>query len=232
MLDKDLKLEYDILDEIANSTTPMGANLLSLKINSSQATIGRVLLNLDYQGYLEKSSNKGRVITESGRIYLKKLNEILNINQNTEELIRISTSTDKDTLLDVLHTRKVLEKETAYLTAQNITDEQLKELTLIIDKQEEQKRMGHLGEKEDLEFHCKIANISGNRVMEQILILILTQKNVYLDFSYIRQKLVVRSSNDHRNIIKAFEERNPELASTYMVNHIDLLIDDIIKYYK
>lgn len=232
MVDKELKLEYEILEEIANSSTPIGANLLSLKIDSSQATIGRILLSLDHHGYLEKSSNKGRVITESGKNYLKTLYDILNKNQNTQELIRISTSTDKNLLLDVLYTRKILEKETTALTAKKITDEQIKELSAIIDKQEEEKTRGLLGEKEDLEFHCKIANISGNKVIEQILILILTQKNVYLDFSYIRQKVVVRSSNDHRNIIKAFEERNSELASEYMVKHIEMLIKDIDKYYK
>lgn len=230
-INKDHALECEILTQMAKSAIPLGANLLSLSIDSSQATIGRVLLGLEHQGYLEKSSNKGRIITERGQAYLKQLNDHQSINSSTEELIKISTSTDKSTLLEVLATRRLLEKETAYLTAQNISDEQVQELTGIIDRQQEQKSRGLLGEKEDLEFHCRIANISGNRVIEQILNLILTQKNVYQDFSYIRQKLITRSSNDHRSIISAFANRDPESASQNMVNHINALIEDIEEYY-
>lgn len=229
---KDKKLEYDILCQIANSPIPLGANLLSLSIDSSQATIGRILLELEHSGHLIKSSNKGRVLTEQGKAYLQQLDELLNLNISTEKLIEISSSTDKETLLEVLTARRLLEKETAFLTAQNITNQQIEDLSKIIDRQEERKRLGFLGENEDLEFHCQIANIAGNRVIEQMLNLILTQKNVYLDFSYIRQKVVTRSSNDHRKIISAFTKKDPELASKYMVSHIESLISDIEKYYK
>lgn len=231
MTDKDLKLIYEILKEIDKSASPLGANILSLKIDSSQSTIGRILQNLEYQGYLEKSSNKGRVITENGKKYLRSLDEKININENTKELIRISSSADKSILLDIMYTRRILERETAYLAAKNITDEEMEELSQIINRQEEQKSLGLLGEKEDLQFHSKIANISGNKILEQIIILILTQKNAYLDFSYIRQRKSFRSTNDHRKIIEALTKREPELASKYMVEHLDSLINDIVKHY-
>lgn len=232
MTDKDLKLIHDILDEIDKSNSPLGANILSLRIDLSQSTIGRILQNLEYQGYLEKSSNKGRIITEKGKKYLKSLKEKININNNAKELIRISSSADKNTLLDILYTRKILEKETAYLAAKNITEKEIQELTEIIDRQDEQKRLGLLGEKEDLQFHSKIADIAGNKILKQILILILTQKNAYWDFSYIRQKQSFHSPNYHRKIIEALSKKDPESTSKLMVEHIDSIISDVINYYE
>lgn len=232
MIDRELKLFHAILKEINESNSPVGASILSLKIDASQATIGRALQNLEYRGYLEKASNKGRVITEKGKEYLESTTEALRAQQKAAELVKVSGSADKKLLLDVLETRKILERETAYLAASKITENQLRELELVIDRQEEEKRKGLLGEKEDLEFHCKIASISRNKVIEQILTLILTQNNVYLEFSYIRQRKAVRSSNDHRKILNAFADKDSELAAKLMVNHLDALIKDVTKYYK
>ncbi len=229
MREENLNLVHDILEEIESSNIPVGASMLSLKINTSQATIGRILQNLDYKGYLEKQSNKGRVLTESGKNYLQSIKLSQNVKENTEELIRVSSSTDKYFLLDVLNTRKILERETAYLAAQKITKEQIIELEKIIDKQDFEKMAKRIGENEDLRFHTMIANISGNKVIEKILLLILTQHNVYLKLSYINNQTVLNTKG-HRKIIKALAQNNPDLAAACMVEHIETVIKHVIKY--
>ncbi len=229
--EKEFQLILDILEEIENANIPVGASMLSLKINTSQATIGRVLQYLDYEGYLEKQSNKGRTLTERGRAYLQSIKLTQNVRENTEELIRVSSSTDKDFLLDVLKARRILESETAYLAASKISKEQIIELEKVVEKQDFEKKIGRSGENEDLLFHKMIARISGNKVIEQILILILTQHNVYLKLSYINNQVIL-NTKAHRKIIKALAQNNPELASECVVEHIDTMINHVIKYYK
>lgn len=231
MINSEVKLKYDILCEIMESQIPMGASLLALSIDTSQATIGRQLQQLEHSGYLKKLSNKGRAITDKGKEYLKYLEKELSRSEKIQQLIESSRSFSKERMLDVLKTRKILEKETAILTAKNIKEEQIDELKELINLQETKVSQGLLGDEEDLKIHRLIAHIAGNKVIEQILNLILTQESVYSEFSYIRQKLLTSTVTDHKNIIQALEDRNAELAGNLMENHINKVIEDVINYF-
>lgn len=227
MNENKLILIQKILTQINDSPRPMGANMLSLLLNVPQASIGRILQYLDYNGYLAKVSNKGRVLTDEGRKYLLTVNTDLSLKQNADELITITESMDKSLLLDILKTRRILEQETARLAAANATDEDIHTLTEILKHQETEKQSNALGENEDLAFHKKIASMSKNRILEQLLTLILTQNNAYREFSFIRQHIASKSSNDHRAIIEALRTHDSEAASCHMDRHIAELIDDL-----
>lgn len=232
MLQEDFKLEYDILYQISKQNIPIGASLLALKIKASQATIGRKLQELEHKKYLKKESNKGRVITEEGKKYLKKLEYDIIKTQNVKELINETNNFSKKNLLDILNVRKILERETVRLCTKKINEEQLKELKKLLNLQAQKISQGFLGDKEDLKFHSQLARISGNKVLAQILILMLTQNQVYTEFSFIRKKLHTSMVKDHESILRAIEARDAELAENFMVSHIDKLINDVIKYFK
>lgn len=232
MNQSELKLKYNILSEISKSKVPMGASLLALVIDTSQATIGRQLQQLEHSGYLEKLSNKGRIITDKGKEYFNKIENDLVRAQKAQELIEISKVFSKERLLDILKARKILEKETAMLAAKNIKKEELNKLRTLVNTQEIKVVQGVLGDEEDLEFHSLIARIAGNEVVEQLLTLILTQKGAYLEFSFIRQNLPKSTTvGDHKKILQAFEDGNAELAGDVMVNHINKIIEDVVKYF-
>ncbi len=232
MFDADLKLEYEILYQISKNNLPMGASLLSLKIDASQATIGRKLQELEHKNFLKKESNKGRIITSEGKKYLKKLKNDIIKSQNVKELIKDSNSFSKKRLLDILMVRKILERETVRMATKRITKTQLRRLKKIINLQEIKVSQDLLGDEEDLKFHSLLARISGNKVMEQILTLILTQNGVYSEFSYIRKKLHTSIVKDHKGILNAIEKGDAELAANLMVSHIDKIIDDVNKYFE
>ncbi|MEL7565787.1 MAG: FCD domain-containing protein [Dehalobacterium sp.] len=228
----DVKFEYEILKEMFNSNLPMGASALALSINVPQATIGRKLQELEYKGYLEKQSNKGRTLTNSGKEYYKKLENDLLKAQKFEELIDETNTFSQKRLLDILYVRKILEKETTKLATENITDAEIKQLEQLINIQEIKVAQNFLGDDEDLKLHRLLAHISGNDVLEQILTLILTQKRVYSNFSYIRKKLPTSIVTDHKSILNAIKSRDAEAAGNAMISHIEKIIDDVNMYFK
>ena len=131
MLSNDI--EYQILSLIENSDTPLGSNALSsmLKnkgIRASAPTIGRALSILESQGYLQLIGKKGRVLSESGKNALSRMHlkeELENAASNLVNILTRSDSHDIRKLIDLMTTRRVLEREASFLAALNATDSEL-----------------------------------------------------------------------------------------------------------
>lgn len=230
MLQVENNIEYDLLAYIVKGNEPAGASSLALELNTSQATIGRKLHELEFRGYLQKQSNKGRVITEKGREYYEELkNEELRKHKVNELLNESYVSSESD-LLDILHVRRLLEREIGYLAAQNITVEECNNLKKILADQRREIKHGSLGDKQDLEFHSLLGKISGNNILAQMVNLIMTQGLAYLEFSYIR-KTYSTAVADHEEVLEFLIKGDPDSAADSMVKHIDKIIRDVKKYF-
>ncbi len=223
-------LEYEILTEIYESDGPVGASYLALKVDSSQATIGRILQKLDYKGYLRKHGNKGRSLTKKGVVYLQDLYRALIRNQHSQELLRDDVeSITLKYVEDVLAVRKVLEKEIVSLAAKRITDEQIGELKKIIKEHDAKLAEGLPGDEEDLKFHTYLARLSDNDVLMQILPMILYHKGVYSIITHIRRKSPSPLVVEHKKLVAALEDRNEELAVECILSHINSITRDVQK---
>ncbi|OQY51440.1 MAG: hypothetical protein B6230_04910 [Desulfobacteraceae bacterium 4572_89] len=82
----------------------------------------------------------------------------------------------------------------------------------------------------ELEFHSLLGKISGNKILGQMVNLIMTQSQAYLEFSYIRKKYST-AVTDHEDILKFFFQGDPDAAGKSMVKHIDRIISDVKKYF-
>ena len=230
MLQMENNFEFNLLNCIIKKNEPVGASSLALKLNTPQATIGRKLHELEFRGYLEKHSNKGRVITLKGQEYFDKLvNDELRKHKVNELVNESNVSSEKD-LLDILYVRRLLEKEIAYLAAQKITPEECRQIEKILEDQSLEIQHGSLGDKQDLEFHSLLGKISGNKILAQMVNLIMTQSQAYLEFSYIRKKYSTMVT-DHEEILKFFIKGDPAAVAESMVKHIDRIINDVKKYF-
>jgi len=227
----DNQLEYDILTEMDKFDGPIGASALSHKVNSSQATIGRKLNELEHRQVLLKLSNKGRIITEVGRKYYDKLKKDLTSEETVRQLLDASNKGAPQRLFDILAVRRMLEKEIIILATRNIREKELKELENMIELQAKQVAQGFLGDEEDLLFHRSLAAFSRNEVLEQIITLILTQNKAYSGFSYIRKNLPSSVVTDHKQILQAIREGDEVFAGELMVKHIDNILDDVERYF-
>lgn len=229
---RDNELEYAILSEIERSAEPVGASTLASLVDSSQATIGRKLRNLERRKILVKLSNKGRLLTETGRIYLARLRDSLENVETIKRLLDESSQEAPQKLIDILAVRRVLERETVILATRNISAAELAELEQVLHIQAEKVSCGELGDEEDLYFHRSLARISRNTVLEQIITLVLTQNRVYSGFSYIRKHRPSSVVTDHRQLLQAIRAGEAEKAGDLMVRHIDNILEDVNRYFK
>jgi GntR family L-lactate dehydrogenase operon transcriptional regulator len=228
----DNQLEFEILTEIDQADGPVGASVLSSKVKSSQATIGRKLNELECRRLLLKLSNKGRILTEEGRQYYIKLKKDLTSAETIRQLLDEANRSAPKRLFDTLAVRRMLEKEIVVLATRNITEREFKELETVIENQSRKVAQGFLGDEEDLLFHRSLAAFSRNEVLEQIITLILTQNRAYSGFSYIRKNMPSSVVTDHKRILRAIGEGDEVRAGELMVKHIDNIVADVNRYFR
>ncbi len=225
-------MAYLVLKELAATNTPLGANFLSLRVDVSQSTIGRILQELEFKGYVTKSSNKGRMLTDLGRKHFDDLQVDQHSQHYASELLNMLNSKEQQNLLDVLETRILLEQHTVKEAALKATPAQIKELEDILDRQNHLHAIDQLGENENLEFHTKIAEIAGNQVITTFLNLIMQQNEAYIHFSLLKFRFSARYNDEHLNILNAIKTKNPELAQKLIKDHFKALIEDAQKLTK
>lgn len=219
------QLIYDVLKTIEESSEPLGALYLSNKLDIPSATIGRVLLNLEFQDFLQKVSNKGRVLTEAGKEHLKRLEDEMAAQESALELYRLSQCFEKKTVLDMLYARRTIEMATVSLAAERISEEQLEYLDRLVKVPDEKKLEGH---DIDFDFHLAIAHISDNRSYEQILKLLLTKNSNQGDLAAIAKVAChVPNYHQHSVIVDALRRHDRRLSKVVMKEHIDSYIDYI-----
>ncbi len=219
----DSNLEYLILDQISQLNTPVGASFLCSKIDSSQASIGRALYELECRGLLEKISNKGRVLTEEGKAYFQLLQQNADSRECVDVLLDLFSKNDKHVYLNILEARILLEVKTAELAAKNATEQDIQDIEKILMKHQKIRLLGKPAENENLEFHYKIAQIANNPVIYHLLRLVMTQHSAYLHFSFMDYTLV-GSTLFHAQIFDAIKAHDSEKASALMYDHLHALV--------
>lgn len=200
-------------------------------IDVSSATIGRVLSRLEYMGYVEKSSNSGRIITNKGITALSEniLSNIIKRHSKTLEKT-IATNVLEDFML-ILQARKAIERETAGLAAQNATKAELDAMQLMIEEQEGKHARGESIAHIDIEFHQAIARASRNKVLETLYIMLFSYGQQTEIFEYMRKQVNSVYMISHRQILEAIRARNPEAAEVCMVAHMKSLMEDVSKFW-
>ena len=227
--------EMEILHIVQGASTPIGswalAGLLEEKgLVYSTATIGRILNQLEQQGYLEKKSYQGRVITKKGEMAIAQASRLKQMEAYKEKLDDIMNSDRLQHFLMVLEARKTIERETARLAAMNITDKELKALRLIEDKRMANHRRSTRHASDDRSFHHLIAQASRNEILiifSQILS-VLSQKTELFDLMGTRTDAPYYIG--HRKILEALEKRDSRAAERSMIQHIDKLHEDVRKW--
>lgn len=225
------KINYlTLLTAIRNETAPVGAVYLSKKMDIPPATIGRLLKAAEDDGYVTHVSNKGRCLTEKGEHYLKTLDTVEEKKKIAEELIDITSSTSGQSLIEVLEIRMLLEPYTAALACKNATEEDIAELEELAFEQMMKIRRGGRGSQADLNYHLKLAQLSGNDSILRILRLLLTENGVYNTFTVITNTMHLQQLTHHMDITAAIKARDPEAASTAIKRHLELLLENTRAY--
>ncbi|MGB9976236.1 FCD domain-containing protein [Thermovenabulum sp.] len=227
---------YSILKMIAENPGPVGSgyvreNLRLKGIDLSEATCGRILRQLDTEGYTEKIGFKGRILTSFGLQKLRELESEQKINAYSNELKKVIKATGRQELLDILVARKAIESQMAKLAARNVTSKELKEMKEVLEVQRKHVEEGISIAEEDVKFHKLIAQAARNRVLDAALDLIRQYGQLSPILEYIRLQVKGKMLSDHNKIYEAIEKRDEKAAEDAMIEHMENLMKDVEKYW-
>lgn len=228
--------ELIVLECIASSEEPIGSWFLvelleERSVNTSSATIGRILSRLERVGYVEKESFKGRVITPKGLEAIRNAKTIEKINYHKNELDKMINTKVLEDFIMVLQARKAIERETARLAAQYSTDEEIEEMTSILRRQEYHISSRSSIAQDDIDFHKAIAKGSRNTVLESLYTIISTMGQQSELFEYVRAQVKSPYSKSHRDILNAIKNHDENEAERCMIQHTENLIQDVTMYW-
>lgn len=199
-----------INENIENGTWKEGDQIeselcMSEKLGVSRASVRVAIRQFIAYGKLESIQGKGTYVRSSP----------ISLGQTN------FTSNDCDDIHKVMQFRCAIEKEAAFLAAQNATKEEIAELQKAIedmneaDQLNDQKRSWGC----DMAFHQKIAQMAHNQFFEAALNMVF-QTTYNLHFKIIQTLGVRFGSYYHPLILEAIATHRGKDAQRYMVEHL------------
>ncbi|WP_028856555.1 FCD domain-containing protein [Psychrilyobacter atlanticus] len=229
----EINYDYSILKILEKHQKPTGASLIkrelkNLKISISEATIGRILFNLDNIGLTIKDGYRGRVITDKGKLYLKNIQRKKDRRKKGELFLNVLDIQEIDKLLEALEARKVIESQMAKFAATNSNIQTEKDFKVIIESHE--KVVKNLAEYEyNIPFHKYVATLAGNKILELMLQMVMDDTRFTPALKKIEKSLGTKTIEEHKIIATAIIKKDPEGAEKAMSNHIEALIEKVKK---
>jgi GntR family transcriptional repressor for pyruvate dehydrogenase complex len=227
--------EFQILEILSEAKAPVGAGAIRQALedrgtNLSEATVGRVLRELDHRGYTGKSGFQGRSLSPEGAERLGTLREERGHAVSANLLLEELKSQGIEKILDVLVARRAIERETARLAARVVTPEEIETLRELVAQQEAALRKKESVAPFDAAFHREIARISRNAILAAAVDLIRQDVKLGPAFEYARKKAASTLGSDHKAIIDALEAHDEDRADRAMVMHVENTLRDVQRY--
>ncbi len=187
-------------------------------MNVSRSSVREAILKLECMGIVEQRHGEGTYVRSltSEPLYCV-----------FEEFIK-----RKETLVDLMEIRMVLETWSASKAAELATDNEIKEMEMCLRKMERSPRNRARSDQDlNLRFHLLIAAASRNKMLVHVMQTFSEWiKQVTLELKYkvdygfnVRRDL----TDQHYKILDAIKGRNSELAATRMREHIFYTIEKI-----
>jgi len=229
--------ELELLSIVRDSDEPIGSWALmgvfeERGVSLSPATFGRLLTQLEKEGYLERKSYKGRVITEKGIAAIVQAQSLRQMETYRKRLEDLLSSRVLRHFLMVLGARKAIEREAVFLAAKNITKKEIARLEELERMREYNDRRYINDPAHDIEIHRIIAHASRNDALVVFSEIVMTMRQQSAVFDSMRMRMERPYFISHRKIIEALKAHDPKAAAKSMVQHIETLIRDVNEYSK
>lgn len=188
------------------------------KLGVSRTSIREALRALEIIGLVESRQGEGNFIRD-------------NFENSLFEPLSVMFMLQKSSTLEIHQVRVMIETETASLAAKNINDKDIEVLQGFIDKLKNSKDELERSIS-DKNFHYKIAECSGNFLINNILrsvsslmdAFIVNARMVIVNESKARELLV----EQHEDILQALINRDSEEAVKAMRKHLDCIKEHLI----
>ncbi|ARE86457.1 FadR/GntR family transcriptional regulator [Clostridium formicaceticum] len=189
-------------------------NQLSQELGVSRMSVREAIEKMVALNVLTKRQGEGTFVNElSPSIYLNSLVPMLLL--------------DKDNLLDVLEFREVIEADSARFCAERCDDSTIKILEECYQVMYDNNDTSEAFANADYQFHMEIAKASKNS-------LIIKVNSILTDIWKFQQNEInrylgpERGVKEHKKILDAIKERDPELAALFMKRHVARTKNDIL----
>ena len=190
---------------------------LAEKFGVGRSFVREALQKLEFYGILKTLPQRGTVVASIGVKALEGLiSNVLNLEKN-----------DMNSLLEA---RGILEIHAARLAAERASDSDLQMLKETYKDYEAQVEKGESAIDEDLLFHVKISEVSKNSVLRSLISLV-TPDIITLsgDLDSCADGRFRDAFIEHKAILEAIVERNPEKAAEAMSRHMKMSFDQFKK---
>ncbi|GHV36830.1 GntR family transcriptional regulator [Spirochaetia bacterium] len=190
---------------------------LSKRFNVSRTVIREALKVLKERGLIQSRNGEGSYISRpNADIISSAINRIIRMDH---------ISNDK------LHSmRLILETAGARLAAVHITEGELKHLEDILEEMTDLSLSETRRIQLDAEFHITIAQASKNELMGMFIDVMTILLNEYMIKGISGPEGIKKTLVQHRKILEAFKERNPELAETSIWEHLTASRENVGKF--
>lgn len=237
MLTRKEEQEHVILSVIHLCEEPIGSGSIREQVATrglemSEATVGRLLKELDSKGYTVKKGFQGRTLTDEGYKRLCDLKHCQERAYLSQELADSLRPESKKDMVDVLVARRAIEGEIAALAATHISTQEIDAIDKVLIHHDLHRQRGEFGVEQDISFHRLLAKACRNQVLEKAMELIRQQGRHSPTLEYIRNEVKSAIIEDHKRIFEAVKAHDPESARTAMNIHIENLIRDVERYWQ
>jgi GntR family transcriptional repressor for pyruvate dehydrogenase complex len=190
------------------------------KLQVSRSSIREAMARLSAKGLIRKERYRGYFIDK----YFDKtkfVNDIISLLQDEEKYPQ-----------EILHARLILEPKIGSIAAKEATPSEIKELKTALD---DLQMVGSNPIKrlpKDIGFHIKIAEITKNRVLIQLYLVIadLIRKDLWPIMkarSWSKENRLKIYTDHHKDIYTAISNKDEAFAEIAITKHIRFIIDEI-----
>lgn len=180
-----------------------------------RSTVREAVKGLESRGYLEVRRGSGTYI----RSLVEAEDDPLGLSQLDDDRYRLG--------LELFEVRLMIEPEIASKAARNATDENIAEIRRLCQDVENLYNAGENHMKKDIEFHTAIAHASGNRVVEQLVPIINSSIETFIQLTH--GSLKEETIQTHRAITESIAEHDSTGARCAMITHLTFNRQELIR---
>jgi GntR family transcriptional regulator, transcriptional repressor for pyruvate dehydrogenase complex len=195
---------------------------LAERLQVSRPSVREAIRTLEMMGVVE--------IRPGGGSFLR--------NTNTDDIIRplaMFLAVGKNSMLEMFEVRRIFETAMASIAAERASEEDVSHIKQALNGMTDRFNAHdlHKGEQHDIEFHFGVAQATHNSLLIKLF------RTITGEFShavaaarhrlYLDEEGLQRVIEQHQNIYKAIESRDPEVAANTMLAHLNYAEEEINK---
>ena len=179
------------------------ANILQV----GRSTVREAIRALESLGILQARAGEGTFL-------------VANLAEQRPDPLTVDLFHSWDNQRKLFEVRMVIEPDLAALAARRATASHIQRMREILDDQEQVIQQGENGIKADTSFHFLLAEASGNDILLRIMDGLMDRLQETREASLNTGGRPIRSLMQHRAIVRAIEDRDPDMAEQRMREHI------------